>query len=105
MTGWIKQNQLKTLSLVLGIVMSMAFLISLLPDPVDSIANRVYEDKRPVMLEELDRALAMQKLRQEPRMQAIESDIGNIKTEQTEQKKLMEDNMAISREILEEVKK
>jgi len=105
MTGWIKDNKLKTISTMLGIIISIVVLLQFLPNPITVGAERVYEEKKPEMIEILGRAIEVQELRQEPRLRSIEMKMGNMEKEQTEQKLMMIDSMAIQREILAEVKK
>ena len=101
MTNWVKDNRLKTLSMVLGIVISLFVIIGFI-GPVDIIADQVYKSKRPVMLERLDDAIEVHELRMEPRLQAIEH--GLVEQKKTS-KERWEETMEIQREILEEVRK
>ena len=97
MTGYIKENKMKSLSWAFGIVVSLFTIFHFL-GPIDFIAARVYENKKPVMMEALDNAIEVQELRLEPRLQAIE-------TEQKHSRSRDIEMMEIQREILTEVKK
>ena len=101
MTGWVKENRLKSVSMVLGIIISLFAIIGFI-GPVDIIADQVYENKKPAMMKALDDALEVQQLRLEPRLQAIETE---QKVMSETSKERWEENMLIQREILREVRK
>ena len=101
MTGWVKENRLKSVSVILGIVISLFVIIGMI-GPVDIIADQVYENKKPAMMKALDDALEVQQLRLEPRLQAIETE---QKVMSKTSKERWEENMLIQREILREVRK
>lgn len=101
MTNWVKDNRLKTLSMVLGIVISLFVIIGFI-GPVDIVADQVYKSKKPVMMEALDDAIEVQRLKLEPRLQAIEY---GMEEQKTTSKERWEETMEIQREILEEVRK
>ena len=101
MTGWVKENRLKTLGTVLGIIISLFVIVGFI-GPIDIVADKVYENKRPEMMEALDNALEVQELRLEPRLQAIEH--GMIEQKTTSDERWIQ-SMEIQKQILEEVKK
>ena len=101
MTNWVKGNRLKTLSIALGIIISVFIIIGFI-GPVDIIADHVYDNKRPDMMKALDNALEVQELRLEPRLQAIETEQRVMRRDAESQH---EENMEMQRQILEEVRK
>ena len=101
MTNWVKGNRLKTLSIALGIIISVFIIIGFI-GPVDIIADHVYKTKKPDMMKALDSALEVQELRLEPRLQAIETE---QRTQRITSEERWEENMEIQKEILKEVRK
>ena len=101
MTNWVKDNRLKSVSMVLGIVISVFVIIGYF-GPIDIIAARVYENKKPVMMDALDAAIEKQELRLEPRLQAIEIE---QKYMRDDAETMHNETLEMQRQILEEVKK
>ena len=101
MTSWVKENRVKSVSMILGIVISVLVIVGMI-GPIDIVADRVYENKRPDMMRALDNALEVQELRLEPRLQAIETEQKVMRKDAESQH---EENMDMQRQILEEVRK
>jgi len=91
-------NKPKSWAWLLGVPASILALWFLLSVPIESGAEKVYDAKKPEMIEIVNTKIQTHELRIEPRLQAIEH-------EQTESKKRDGEMMLIQREILTEVKK
>lgn len=98
MVNWASENRLKAISMILGIIISAVFIISFFPNPIETGAEKVYEQKKPEMIEAVDKRIQNHELRVEPRLQAIEIELESSKIRD-------EQMMVIQQEILTEVRK
>lgn len=102
---WSTENRLKTLSTILGMIIAISVIYQFFPDPIRAKAEEVYDERRPKVIEEVDKKIKNHELRMEPRLQSIEYEVTEQRKVQEDALRIQKDSAIIQQQILDELKK